>query len=271
MSERDYILGTHDAEIERLRLQHSVWRPRMLDAWRRAGITTGQTVIDIGSGPGYASFDLSEIVGPGGRVVAVERSARFIEAAREGVRRRGLTNITTVEADITECEIGECFADAAWCRWVFSWLADPARGVAPIARALKPGARAVFHEYVHYGSWGLAPRSAAFAAFVAAVVESVARTGTELDSALALPALLEKAGFEVMSLLPIVDVVAPDNYVWGWPASFVRAFQARLVAEGLLAPETAREVIEALDLAEARDGTRMVTPTVLEIIARRRS
>ncbi len=41
--EKDYILGTHDDEIVRLGLQHRVWRPRALDAWRRAGFTTGQT------------------------------------------------------------------------------------------------------------------------------------------------------------------------------------------------------------------------------------
>ena len=44
--ERDYLLGTHDAEVERLGLQHRVWRPRVLDAWRRAGITVGSTVIE---------------------------------------------------------------------------------------------------------------------------------------------------------------------------------------------------------------------------------
>ena len=31
MDETEYILGTHDAEIARLQLQHQVWRGRMLD------------------------------------------------------------------------------------------------------------------------------------------------------------------------------------------------------------------------------------------------
>lgn len=80
--DRDYLLGTHDAEVARLGLQHRVWRPRMLDAFRRAGITTGQRVIDAGAGPGWASFDLAEIVGPRGRVVALERSGNFLEVSR---------------------------------------------------------------------------------------------------------------------------------------------------------------------------------------------
>src|SRR5262245_48840980 len=63
----DYVLGTRDDEVARLLLQHRVWRPRALDAWRRAGFTTGDTIIDVGAGPGHASVDLAQIVGPAGR------------------------------------------------------------------------------------------------------------------------------------------------------------------------------------------------------------
>ena len=78
--ERDYVLGTHDEEIARLGLQHAVWRPRASDAWRRAGFTSGQTLIDLGCGPGFATLDLAEIVGPHGRVLAIDRSRRFLDA-----------------------------------------------------------------------------------------------------------------------------------------------------------------------------------------------
>jgi ubiquinone/menaquinone biosynthesis C-methylase UbiE len=270
MSERDYVLGTHDAEIARLKLQHRVWRPRMFDAWRRAGITQGQTVIDVGSGPGYASLDLAEIVGPQGRVLAVERSGRFLESLRHAATRASLTSIETTEADITEAPIGERIADAAWCRWVFSWVTKPERGIANIARAIKPNGVVVFHEYLDYGSWGLAPRNAAFAAFVQAVIDSVAKTGADINSALTLPTLLEQAGFDIIALNPIVDVVAPDNYVWHWPVAFVRGYRDKLVADGLLTAAQADEAIAAIDRAETTGGARMVTPIVLEIIARRR-
>lgn len=266
MSDRDYVLGTHDAEIARLQLQHRVWRARMFDAWRRAGITQGQTVVDVGSGPGYASLDLAEIVGPKGRVVAVERSARFLDV----LRHAAAGNITTIEGDITETAIGERIADAAWCRWVFSWLTKPELGVANIARALRPGGVAVFHEYLHYASWGLAPHSPAFSAFVNAVCDSIAKTGANIDSALALPRQLEDAGFDIVSLTPIVDVISPDNYIWLWPTAFARSFGDKLVADGLLTTEQATAAMAALDRAESEGGTRMVTPIVLEIIARRR-
>jgi hypothetical protein len=60
--DRDYVVGTHDAEIERLRLQHHLWRHRVLDCWRRAKLRRGYRVADIGAGPGYASLDLADLV-----------------------------------------------------------------------------------------------------------------------------------------------------------------------------------------------------------------
>ncbi|MGB5133009.1 MAG: class I SAM-dependent methyltransferase, partial [Steroidobacteraceae bacterium] len=81
MTEKDYVLGTHDEEIARLGLQHRVWRPTVLECWRTAGIGRGNRVIDVGAGPGFATLDLAGIVGPTGEVLAAERSGRFLETA----------------------------------------------------------------------------------------------------------------------------------------------------------------------------------------------
>jgi ubiquinone/menaquinone biosynthesis C-methylase UbiE len=270
MTERDYILGTHDAEIERLLLQHRVWRPRMLDAWRRAGIRQNQTVIDAGCGPGYASLDLAEIVGAKGSVIAVERSARFLAALKDAAAQRGLTNIRAVEADITETPLGEAVADAAWCRWVFAWLARPELGVRNLARAMKSSGVVVFHEYLNYRTWSLIPHEPAFTEFVDAVTESIARTGASVDAAVVLPSLLEQEGFDIVTLNPIVDVVGPENYVWQWPLSFARGYRDKLVADGVISASRADEALAQLARAETAPGIRMVTPVVLEIIARRR-
>src|SRR3974377_347413 len=55
MAERDYVLGTHDAELERLGLQHRLWRPRVLDGWRRGRHRGGPTGLGVGAGPGGAA------------------------------------------------------------------------------------------------------------------------------------------------------------------------------------------------------------------------
>src|SRR5689334_13214136 len=123
--ERDYVLGTHDEELARLGVQNAIWRPRALDAWRRAGITRGQRVIDFGAGPGYASLDLADVVGLLGEVWAVDRSEKFLAHLQATAKARGLRQVRTARADLERDRPPADAADAAWCRWIFTFLRAP--------------------------------------------------------------------------------------------------------------------------------------------------
>ncbi len=166
--DRSYVIGTHDAEIERLGVQHRVWRAGVLDFWRLGGLTEGMTVIDAGAGPGHATLDLAEIVGPTGRVIALERSRRFLDTLEARARQRGITNIQTIEIDLADFDWSSVRADILWCRWVLAFVADPSGIVRGMAKALEPGGEALIHEYYDYGAWHMAPPSALFDDYIAA-------------------------------------------------------------------------------------------------------
>jgi protein-L-isoaspartate O-methyltransferase len=136
-SERDYVLGTHEEEVARLGLQHRVWRPVVLDCWQKAGVTIGSRVLDVGAGPGYATVDLAEIVGPGGTVTALERSSNFLRAMEESCRSRGLTKVRIQEADLMTDALPEGNYDFSWCRWVASFVSDPHLLVKNLAYVLR--------------------------------------------------------------------------------------------------------------------------------------
>ena len=123
--ERDYVLGTHEEELERLGVQHRAWRPVVLDCWKQAGITAGSKVLDVGAGPGYATVDLAEIVGSTGRVVAVERSGNFVEAIKNAARKGGFSNIDVHELDLMNDDLPGSSFDFAWCRWVLCFVSNP--------------------------------------------------------------------------------------------------------------------------------------------------
>jgi SAM-dependent methyltransferase len=267
--DQDYILGTGDVELERLGLQHRVWRPYALDAWRRAGFTIGHTLVDVGCGPGYAALDLAGIVGPGGRVIAVDRSRRFLDALEAECRRHGLRNVRTIELDLADAALPELAADGAWCRWVLCFVPRPRETLVAVARSLRSGGVLVVHEYFDYGTWRLAPRCPELEEFVALVMATWRAAGGEPDIALEIPGWLEESGLQIQSLKPIVDVVLPGSFTWQWPATFLRSGLARLVELSQLSAERAAAIAEAFAIAERRAGTRMVTPGVLEIIAKR--
>jgi SAM-dependent methyltransferase len=268
MAERDYVLGTQDEQIERLGLQHRVWHPDMLAGFRRAGISEGQVVIDVGAGPGFATADLAELVGPSGRVVALERSRRFLDALTVRADRLGLTNVEAREIDVSAEPFGNAVADASWCRWLLSFVADPARTVHHIARALRPGGVALFHEYGDYGTWRTLPPDPDVERFRDLVMHSWRDAGGEPDIALRLPSWLEQEGLEIVSIRPMIYTVRRDDFVWHWPAAFMATGALRLAELGYV------DQIEAARMATALDrlpqGAWMTTPLVMEIIARKR-
>lgn len=269
-TEHDYVLGTHDAEIERLGLQHRVWRSHVLDVWMRAGLTVGQTAVDIGCGPGWATMDLAEIVGPAGRVHAIDRSARFLGTLESRVAARGWSHVTTHERDLDQPGWPAVQADLAWCRWVAAFVRDRRTFVSRVRELVKPGGRLVMHEYLDYAGWRFLPDSPTFEAFVTAVIASWREAGGEPNVGRDLPHWLAGEGFEIELTRPIVDVVTPADFMWQWPRAFVETGLDRLVQIGKLTRAQANDIWRDFLACEASPHVRMSNPTVLEIIARRR-
>jgi len=268
-SENEYVLGTHDAEVERLGLQHRAWRPKVCEAWRSAGIGTGQTVLDAGCGPGYASLDLAELVGEEGRVVAIDKSERFLDALDRKRRERGLHNITTCRADLDGGEFPDVIADCAWCRWIFAFVKNPRDILARVAAALKPGGVIVIHEYFDYATWRTVPPCPEVGEFVSAVMASWRDNGGEPDIALCLPGWLQELGFDVRAVHPIVETVQRDQLTWAWLRAFIEINRQRLAELGYLSHDRAESIWRSFTGLEAKAGTWMITPGVLEIIAAR--
>ena len=269
--DKDYVLGTHDEEVARLGLQHRVWRPRALDAWRRAGFRTGQTLLDIGCGPGWAALDLAEIVGRSGRIIAIDRSRRFLDTLDASRVLHRLTQITTAEVDLDEGSLTDVAADGAWCRWVFAFVKDPRTLLARVAQTLKPRGAIVIHEYFDYSTWRVSPASAVLERFVETVERSWRDQGGEPNIALDLVRWLPEAGFELRATQTLVDVITPASYVAEWPLAFAAVGASRLVDLGYLSKADRDAIHDALEAWRTSHDGLMVTPGVLEIIAVRTS
>ena len=266
-TERDYVLGTHDRELARLGLQHRVWRPVVLDCWKKTGITVGKRVLDVGAGPGYAAVDLAEIVGPTGEVVALERSQNFVRAMREACRARSLTNVEIHKLDLMTNDLPKGDYDFSWCRWVVSFVSDPAVLVKKLAGVMRKGSIAIFQEYGHYETWRFVPRLPNQEQFRQHVIQTWRDSGGEPDGAAGQPALLSANGFAIRSATPHIFCVRPNDYMWQWPATFIEIYLPRLIEMGRIDQKFADKVRSDLASAEANPNSLMITPLVLEIVA----
>jgi SAM-dependent methyltransferase len=268
-TDRDYVLGTHHEELARLGLQHRVWRPVVLDCWQRAGITVGKHVLDVGAGPGYATVDLAEIVAPNGVVTALERSHNFIRAIESACRARSLPNVKIHELDLMTDDLPSGDYEFAWCRWVASFVNDPALLIRKLTRVMPRGSRAIFHEYGHYETWQFLPRLPMHERFRAQVIATWRESGGEPDGAARLPELLANNSFVIRSARPHVFCLRSNDYMWQWPATFIETYLQRLIEMGRIDEEFAGKVRADLARAEANQNSIMITPLVTEIIAER--
>jgi ubiquinone/menaquinone biosynthesis C-methylase UbiE len=266
----EYLLGSQTEELERLASQHTTWTREAHALWRRAGFGPGQRLIDLGCGPGFAAFDLAQIVGPSGRVVAVDNAVRFLEHLRLRARERGLEQIEVVDADVRDFVLPTSGFDGAYARWLLCFVDRPDAVVAAAAQALRHGGVLAINDYFNYRAFTFAPRSEVMDRVVAAVQDSWQRHGGDLDIQSRMPAILDRCGFEVLEIRPITHIARPASALWNWPLSFFRGFLPTLVDSELISPEDAEAFLAEWDARSADSSSFLFLPPLVDILARRR-
>ncbi len=272
---RPYVLGTCDDELARLGLQHRLWSDASVAAWKRAGIGIGARVLDVGCGPGFAAFDLAQLVTPAGSVVGIDESASFIAYLNDQARARGLTQLRGEVDDAQAMKVIGAF-DAAYIRWVLCFTSDPGAVLTGVAKNLKHGGRVVIDAYFNYTSMTTAPRRASHDVLVQATAKSWKARGGDPDVMARVPALARQAGLEVVDLVVHQRIarggVRDGQFVdpmLAWPVVWWRTYAPKLVEMGLVSRAQCDEALAELDALSADETQFYVCPTVFEIIARK--
>ncbi|MEM1413081.1 MAG: methyltransferase domain-containing protein [Pseudomonadota bacterium] len=266
----DYLLGDSDPELARLREQHAVWREVTQDGWCVAGLQEGDRVLDVGSGPGFTTRELSDRVGPAGRVVALDPSERFSRhlEARAAQEQRDNIAVCTQAIEDYAPEDGIGF-DLIHVRWVLCFLPDPGSALARLARLLKPGGRLVTLDYFNYHAFALAPRIDTMATVVQAVHDSWSQSGGSLEVQGETPANCAAAGLALTNVAQVSGIARPGDPRFDWPEDFLRGYVPRLVEAGLLTEETGEAFLRDWAQRKAEPGTFLYRPPLLRVIARR--
>lgn len=138
--------------------EHEFWEHRA-EAWERRadglnqfsdlygagaiealGAQPGERIVDVGCGPGTTAVQLAELVGPEGRVTALDIAESMAAAARRRAERSGATNVDVVVHDLELAPLDEVY-DAVFSRFGVMFFPDPPAAFANLARSLRPGGR----------------------------------------------------------------------------------------------------------------------------------
>lgn len=110
------------------------YKRRLIEA---LDVRAGQTVVDLGCGPGTDLATLAEEVGPAGTVLGVDHDPRMVtEASRRFADRR---NVEVRAGDVQDLPLADASVDRARVDRVLQHLPAPARAFAEARRVLRPG------------------------------------------------------------------------------------------------------------------------------------
>jgi SAM-dependent methyltransferase len=108
-----------------------------------ADLTTGETVLDLGTGTGAVAEKVAATVGPSGAVVALDISPEMLALVRQRVSRLGLDNVTVREGRAEEIPADDDTFDVVLASLSMMYVLDREKAAREIARVLKPGGRFV--------------------------------------------------------------------------------------------------------------------------------
>ena len=105
----------------------------------RVGIQPGETVLEVGPGPGAFTVDAARRVGPGGKVFAVDIQPKMIAKLEQRLQAAEVTNVETRVASAYDLPIEDHTVDRAFLITVLPEIPDPVRALREIRRVLRPG------------------------------------------------------------------------------------------------------------------------------------
>jgi SAM-dependent methyltransferase len=129
----------------------------------RAGIQSGERVLDVGCGCGQTTVELARRVGPTGAVTGIDISTTMLQRAAARAREVGATQVRCENADAQTHRFAPDSFDLLFSRFGVMFFVDPAAAFANLRTALRPGGRLAFvcWQAVQQNPWMLVPLMAA--------------------------------------------------------------------------------------------------------------
>ena len=207
------------------------------------GISSGDSVVDVGCGTGLTTREAARAAAPG-RVVGVDVSERMLERARELAVAERLDNVRYELGDAQVHRFDPAGFDVAISRFGTMFFSDPPAAFANLAAALRTGARLVLLVWQRRedNEWALELDAALGAA------RQLPPRGADpfsLGDPAATTRLLEGAGF---TGIRFEDVHEPVLFGRDLAAAlaWVRGFQATTAALASLSDAEATRTLERL-------------------------
>jgi ubiquinone/menaquinone biosynthesis C-methylase UbiE len=110
-------------------------------------VKPGQTVCDMGCGNGFYTLPLAELVGPRGKVLAIDIQQEMLHMLAERAKDRGVDHIQPILGSVVDPRLPERQLDLVLLVDVYHEFSHPEHMLQAIRRSLKPAGRMVLVEF----------------------------------------------------------------------------------------------------------------------------
>jgi ubiquinone/menaquinone biosynthesis C-methylase UbiE len=104
------------------------------------GLREGDTVLELGPGPGYFSIEAARLVGEMGRVLCVDLQPGMTRILRDRLVEADVANAAPLVGEAGALPIANASVDAAYLVHVLGEIPDRPAALAELRRVMKPGA-----------------------------------------------------------------------------------------------------------------------------------
>jgi len=118
------------------------WNPPELFA--RLKILAGQVALDLGCGPGFWTLPLADLIGPQGRVWALDVSQEMLNTL---AKRNPPGNVSLLQSELPRIKLPTASVDFVWGAFVAHEVEPLEELVAEIWRGLAPGGRVALLDW----------------------------------------------------------------------------------------------------------------------------
>lgn len=195
ISPHEYTLATGERAADRLLLLNEIFGPDSEDLLRRAGLSAGMHVAEIGCGSGLVSLWIANVVGASGAVAGVDMSGEQVEVAARNASAAGLKNVMFHQASAYETNLPRGTFDLVYSRFLMCHVCDPAKALMEMRTLLKPGGILVCEDHDDGGIF-TEPRTNAYKRLVEISAAVNQAHGLDAYVGLRLPQLVRQAGFD---------------------------------------------------------------------------
>jgi SAM-dependent methyltransferase len=240
-----YPLGGTSTERDRLLSQAEQYEPTTNWLLDRIGVQPGWRAVDIGCGPIGILNLLSQRVGPRGEVVGLEREPRFVEMARAEIAKRGLGNVTMVQADGLNTGLEKSSFDLVHERLVLINVSAREAFLTEMLSLLRSGGTVALED-VDNVSWLCQPAHPSWDILLNAFHTVFHAGGGDGFIGRRLPVLLHTAGVQNIQTKVTVETPPLGDYRRTHLISLIDSVRDKIIAQGVLDEAELNQHREAL-------------------------